>query len=425
MLVFFKAKNYMSFKDEVMLDMRATSYKQHMNHILQSSNNMNLIKTAAIFGANASGKSNLISAMFFFEKYVFAQFISEKGDKDIFFAEKNDIRLDPFRLSEKKDNVTEFEIAFVFNEKLFQYGFECTADQIVSEWYLIDDKVVFERQDTKLKYGSKYREHIDVFSKVPKERLYLSVLDYFIEEDERELVLEDFFKFFQNDYTVYLELFFESSVKSLAGGIHLSNALDKDKEIKKKVEEYIKRIDVGIDGIEIDEKTIVNEKTGEEKKRKIIKTYHKVYNENNEPTGTIKFNIEMESSGTIRFFNYIQHIVRIIDKGGVFIVDELSARMHPLLTKLIVDMFQSSYNEKAQLIFTTHDITMLNRDQFRRDEIIFVEKNQKGESTLSALSDFKVREDATFNKDYLNGKYGAIPVIDYDFLFGGDMFAKS
>ena len=108
----------------------------------------------------------------------------------------------------------------------------------------------------------------------------------------------------------------------------------------------------------------------------------------------------------------------MINRGGVFIVDEMSARLHPLLTKLIVDIFQASKNESAQLIFTTHDISLLNHNQFRRDEVVFVDKNKMGESTLYALSDLKVREDATFNKDYLQGKYGAIPIFNYSELFG-------
>ena len=111
----------------------------------------------------------------------------------------------------------------------------------------------------------------------------------------------------------------------------------------------------------------------------------------------------------------------MIDKGGVFIVDEMSARLHPLLTKLIVDIFQASSNTKAQLIFTTHDISLLNNNQFRRDEVVFVDKNEHGESSLYALSDLKVREDATFSKDYLQGKYGAIPIFNYDELLGGEI----
>ena len=148
---------------------------------------------------------------------------------------------------------------------------------------------------------------------------------------------------------------------------------------------------------------------------------HDVYDEAGNVVGEKLFDLQQESTGTLRFLAYIQNIIEMISKGGVFIVDEMSARLHPLLTKLIVDIFCSSQNKKAQLIFTTHDISLLNNNQFRRDEIVFVDKNERGESTLYALSDIKVREDATFSKDYLQGKYGAIPIFNYDELIGGEV----
>ena len=111
----------------------------------------------------------------------------------------------------------------------------------------------------------------------------------------------------------------------------------------------------------------------------------------------------------------------MVDNGGVFIIDELTARLHPLLTKLIIDIVQSSSNSNAQFIFTTHDTSILNKNQFRRDEVVFIEKNNREESSMFALSDLKVREDASFSKDYLQAKYGAIPIINYDAIFGGDI----
>jgi hypothetical protein len=154
----------------------------------------------------------------------------------------------------------------------------------------------------------------------------------------------------------------------------------------------------------------------------VVKTIHNVYDANNNIIGEKSFKIQQESTGTLRFIAYIQNIINMVDDGGVFIIDELTARLHPLLTKLIVDIIQSSSNTKAQFIFTTHDISILNKSQFRRDEIAFVEKNNQEESSLFTLSDLKVREDASFSKDYLQGKYGAIQVINYDAIFGGGKY---
>ena len=120
-----------------------------------------------------------------------------------------------------------------------------------------------------------------------------------------------------------------------------------------------------------------------------------------------------ESTGVIRFIVYIQNTVRMILNGGVLVIDEMSARLHHMAEKLMTDIFCSNQNKKAQLIFTTNDVSLLNNNQFRRDEVMFIEKNRRGESKLYALSDLKVREDATFGKDYLQGKYGAVPDIDF------------
>ncbi len=174
----------------------------------------------------------------------------------------------------------------------------------------------------------------------------------------------------------------------------------------------IKRLDVKTEKI--------TDNTGKIKEQKVVYAVHEVYDENRNIVGEKLFTLKQESTGTLRFLGYIQHIIKIISSGGVFIVDEMSARLHPLLTKLIVDIFSSSQNEKAQLIFTTHDISLLNSNQFRRDEVVFVDKNERGESVLYALSDLKVREDATFSKEYLQGKYGAIPIFKYDEILSGD-----
>ena len=135
-----------------------------------------------------------------------------------------------------------------------------------------------------------------------------------------------------------------------------------------------------------------------------------MYNAKGELIGHTEFDEINESTGTLKFFNIIQDILNILEYGGVFVVDELTNRMHPLLAKFIIELFQSEMNKKAQLIFTTHEVTLMNNKSMRRDEIVLVEKNKYGESTINSLADFKIRSDATFQKDYLAGKYGAIPV---------------
>ena len=421
MLLMFKVRNYTSFKEESILDMRATSYVQHPSHVIRVDDRLSLLKTTALYGANASGKSNLISAMFFFEQYIFSQFINKNGNEDFETEEAGiKMKLEPFSLSDSVNEASEFDIIFLHHGKQIQYGFECTSKEVLNEWLFINDKKAFERNGTELSFGSKYQKMLGAYKKLPAERLYIAVLEYFLDEEAKEEVLGDFISFFSKEYNVYSEILFESTVKGLAGMIGLSRKLVRNQSYRKKVEQYLRLIDVGIKRLDVQTETIFDERTGKKKREKVVRTVHDIYDKDGNPVGEKLFSLRQESTGTLRFLAYIQNIIEMISNGGVFIVDEMSARLHPLLTKLIVDIFCSEQNEKAQLIFTTHDISLLNKDQFRRDEVVFVDKNERGESSLYALSDLKVREDATFSKDYLQGKYGAIPIFNYDDILDGE-----
>lgn len=421
MLLMFKVKNYTSFKNESILDMRATAYVQHPNHVIHVNDKLGLLKATALYGANASGKSNFISAMFFFRQYIFSQFINKKENEDF---EINDsavkMKLEPFGLLNDVNDASEFDIIFLHNDRQIQYGFECTPKEVLNEWLFIDDKKVFERTGVELSFGNKYQKLLGAYKKLPAERLYIAVLEYFLDEEGRKQVLDDFISFFNEDYNVFTEILFESTVKGLAGMIGLSKKLVSDIEYRKKVERYLRLIDVGIKRLDVQTELIFDEQTGRKRKEEVVRTVHNIYDEDGNAVGEKLFDLRQESTGTLRFLAYIQNIIEMIADGGVFIVDEMSARLHPLLTKLIVDIFCSSQNQKAQLIFTTHDISLLNNNQFRRDEVVFVDKNERGESSLYALSDLRVREDATFHKDYLQGKYGAIPIFNYDDIMGGE-----
>lgn len=421
MLLMFKVKNYTSFKEEAILDMRATAYVQHPTHVIPVNDRLGLLKTMALYGANASGKSNLISAMYFFEQYIFSQFISTKDNVSLEPGEQGKMKLEAFTLTNEIDDASEFDIIFLHNGKQIQYGFECTPGEVLNEWLYIDDIKVFERIGIQLSFGNKYQKMLGAYKKLPAERLYIAVLEYFLDEDAKAVILADFISFFRKEYNVFTEILFESTVKGLAGMVGLSKKLVSNQSYRKKVEHYLRLIDVGIKRLDVQTETILNEHTGEKKKEKVVRTVHDIFDEAGNVVGEKTFDLQQESTGTLRFLAYIQNIIEMISNGGVFIVDEMSARLHPLLTKLIVDIFCSEQNKKAQLIFSTHDISLLNNNQFRRDEVVFVDKNERGESSLYALSDLKVREDATFNKDYLQGKYGAIPIFDYHDVMGGEL----
>lgn len=425
MLELFKFRNYLSFKNESVLDLRASAYKQHSPHVFQGKNEYldakyGVLKTVAIYGANASGKSNVIAALYSMRMFILSQ-LFQKTDTDK-MKNSSFYVIEPFRLS-TDDNSIEFEIVFSNFGSRIQYGFELekceSADNdfsdestnyiILSEWYDIDGDNVFERNRTDVKFGSKYQKALREYTKLPSDRLYISVLDYFLEDSLKDEIIGAFIDFFKNKFNVFADVFLDVPVKKMGSFAVLSGRLFSDDDFRKKVVQYLRQIDVGITDLVVVEDQILDGMTT--KKRKRIKTVHKVYDEKRKESGNMAFDLSQESTGTLRFLNYIQRIIEIQENSGVFVVDELSSKLHPLITKFIIDMFQSSNNNNSQLVFTTHDIFHLSKEQFRRDEVVFVNKNEYGESTLYSLADLKIREDSTFSKDYILGKYGAIPIF--------------
>lgn len=414
MLIMFRVKNFASFKDEAILDLRAISYKDMKSHVLVN-DKYKAVKTLAIYGKNASGKSNLISALYYFKSFVYNQFFdagnreegTDLGDR------MPNVKRNTFKLSEQRDDDSEFEILFWDKGHIYQYGYvihdlpQEKKYSIQEEWLLVDDKVVFDRAADSISFGKKYENELKKIDRQRSDRLYIGVLDYFAEGDVKNIVdnLKDYLK---NKFIVHFELILEGSVKGVISGVGFHKRLIQDENYRKTIERFIKVADVGISGISIEKN--LDEET-RNKRPYEVKTIHDVYDNEGHITRQEKFDFAMESSGTIRYFSFIQYILNIIEEGGVYVVDELSARLHPALAKFIVDLFQGEMNKKAQLIFTTHDISLMNRKQFRRDEIVFVEKNNMGISSLYTLADIKVRSDASFSKDYMAGKYGAIPVI--------------
>lgn len=408
MFIMFRANNYTSFKDDVIIDLRKGSYREHLNHIINGETH-DVLKSLAIYGPNASGKSNLISAIATFDEIVRGNFFDDEKDK--LANKKIGTRLKPFLLSDNSDETIEFEMIF-YNKYLYQYGFSIKNGEILTEWLEVNEELVFDREKKNLKFGKHYKNLLEEFSKNRTDRLYISVLDYFISEEPLKDIFENFKLFFIDKLNLYSELIIETTIKGLNLGVGPSKKLKEDEDFRKKVLEYIQKVDLGIDNIIIEEEMVTDTENNEQRKTDILKTVHNIYDENDKVVDSKKFKLSYESSGTLRFLSFIQQVLEIMESGGIFIVDEMSSRLHPVLTKFIVDTFVSKDNKKGQLIFVTHDISLMNKDQFRRDEIGLVDKNKKGESSFYTLYDLEVRSDASFDKDYFKGKYGAIPIIN-------------
>lgn len=388
MLVQFSVKNFLSFKDEAVLDMTAiNAYKEHEYNLIDVNLKDKYLKVAAIYGANASGKSNLFLAFHFFQKMITESFNNISNDD----LKTIETCYTPFMFDEDNEN-TEFEIVEILDGYEYKYGFEYNEQRIVAEWMYRKNietnrkTTVFERDDNgSVNFGATVRKECETYKEqIPLETLVLSFLN--------KLKLKT--NIFKSVYSGILDtLILDTDFDENWGIVEklLPSIIDNNKE---SLLNFLEAIDTGI-------KDIWYKKEKEEE----FFTVHKDKDGNrydlslfNESQGTIK---------SIVIFLYIKMAV-LFDKS--MFIDELNVKLHPLLLKFIIDLFYEK-TSKAQLIYTTHDTTLLDKKFFRRDQIWFVQKDDRGHSELSALSDFKVRSDASFEKDYLSGVYGGVPFL--------------
>ena len=403
MLIRFSFRNFKSFKNENCLDMEATSLKEHEYNVARI-DNREYLKVSAIYGANASGKTNVLQAFDYMKKRIL---VSDDSKKNSPIDEENIysfmINNDPIAL--------EVEI-LTKNNKIYKYGFELVKDNIISEW-LYEKRVnkfysIFEREnnnikmmkDNKLSKLANIDERtlfLNIYSKIDKDNEdFNNVYDWFVNSTYLDLGNPNFERFINN----------RVSLKILS-----------DENYKKELLKFIKTFDSGIEGIKTTPDSIEAVKSN----NGIIdiEVIHKGEN------GELKaLPFYLESNGTRKMFHLFDFFMDALKNGMVLFVDELDAKLHPLLTRYIINLFHNSETNKGngQLIYSTHDTVNLNKETFRRDEIWFSEKDKDGISEIYALSDYileddknvgkKVRNDATYNKDYLTGRYGAIPVLE-------------
>lgn len=402
MLIRFSFKNFKSFKNENCLDMEATSLKEHEYNVAKTDNG-EYLKVSAIYGANASGKTNVLQAFDYMKKRIL---VSDDSKKNSPIDEENIysfmINNDPIAL--------EVEI-LAKNNKIYKYGFEVLKDKIISEW-------LFEKRVNKF-YSIFERENNNVSMKPNK-------ISELVNIDERTLFLNIYSKIDRNnkDFSNVYDWFVNSTYFDLGNpnferfiNNRVSLKILSDENYKKELLKFIKTFDSGIEGIKTTPDSIEAVKSN----NGIIdiEVIHKGEN------GELKaLPFYLESNGTRKMFHLFDFFIDALKNGMVLFVDELDAKLHPLLTRYIINLFHNSDTNKGngQLIYSTHDTVNLNKETFRRDEIWFAEKDKDGISEIYALSDYileddknagkKVRNDATYNKDYLTGRYGAIPVLE-------------
>jgi AAA15 family ATPase/GTPase len=388
MLVQFLLKNVLSFKEETILDMTAiAAYKEHACNCIALGNKEKYLKVASIYGANASGKSNLLLAIFYFQRIIAESFnnTNEKGNTTLqeYFV--------PFLLDSVYEN-SEFQIVMIKGDYEYRYGFSYNATWIASEWLYRKNlntkrtSVIFERTTKKVEFGPSVRKECEVYKKqIPSDTLVLSFFN--------KLKLNvDVFNIMYSEVMDMVFVPMDSNEDERMIRKYLPSIIDQEKE---KLMEFLAAIDTGI-------KDIVYEKG---KKEMIFSTIHM-----GRDGESYFLNLFHESDGTIKSVLLFLYVYMARKCNFTIFIDELNGKLHPLLVKFIVDLFYEEESE-AQLIYTTHDTTLMDKKFFRRDQIWFVQKDEFGYSELSALSDFKVRSDASFEKDYLAGVYGGIPLL--------------
>jgi len=413
MLINFKVKNFRSIKEEVVLNLQATSSKEFRNEATYEDKNYSIIKTAVIYGANASGKSNLLKAVMSFKAMVLESLIRRNISAGL--------PSEFFKLNtETQNKPSGFEISFLLNEKIFTYGFEFDKERIYSEWLKKGNIFLFNRIGQEIIASRSFKEASEVLKKQTDERvLFLSVLGSYNKEFSKEII--ELIKKIKVIHEVgdTLDYTFGEFIKNPTRGA----------EIK----EFNLRFNPGVVDIKAKEtfttasqlnipdkfKSVLFEKDSPVAQRSMEFLYKK-YNSSNKEVGTEAMNFMLEESfGTQNAFALSGPIIDSLGKGNILLIDELNLSLHPILCQYLITIFNSKKGNpnNAQLIFTTHDVTLLDENLLRRDQIYFTDKNKFGVTELFSLADISERKGVSFAKRYLEGRYKAIPYIhDYEDL---------
>lgn len=417
MLIEFSVGNYRSFKERVTFSMVAANLVSKdknldIDNVFAVDQELKLLKSAAIYGANASGKSNLAKALGFM-KWFMVNSSKETQSTDA-------IGVEPFRLStETEEKPSYFELVFLMGGRKYRYGFEVTQERVISEWLFyvpnVRETKLFERKLDNIK-PSKHFDADGIQQRTRSNALFLSVSAQF------------------NVYLAEKILEWITDKLNIISGLHDQAYLSYtvrcfiNNKNRADIIQLIKKLDLGISEIQVDQEDFTTDSLPDEMpdelKKLIVKAErgkvtsigisHRKFDADGNHESIEEFDLEShESEGTKKVFALAGPLITALKEGEILIIDEFDARLHPLISLAIVKLFNSkeSNPNNAQLIFMTHDTNLLNNKIFRRDEIWFTEKNRYSATDLYSLAEYKIRNDASFESDYIKGRYGAIPHI--------------
>lgn len=430
MLIRFTVSNFLSFKDETEFNMLTGDVKRHPHHVYKREH-IDVLRAAAIYGANGAGKSNLIYAIAFLKSTLIGEDILKTRQY--------------FRLSnEYKNKFSGLEIELEIKGITYAYGIEFDDEKIIKEWlYKINfkydekDEMIFEREtDNNLKHTLKLA---DKYLKTEKEQYFVEFYKdeiikpnfsfcSLVEQKEKYEEIDSVYNWFK--YNLFLlkpdakiaslihdieveeySNWFNSIINSLDTGIkrvYAENFIP-DKSFDKNNETIKKRLkgDKDLRTFFMDGGNYFSARAENgEVAYKILVCEHK-----NDKNQSVAFVASDESDGTQKLLDIIPILWNIKENDSVFIIDEIDRSIHPSLLKTFIKLLMEMPNSKGQIIFTTHESNLLDLDIFRQDEIWFAEKNKEGATQFYSLADFKPRYDLDIRKGYLNGRFGAIPFL--------------
>lgn len=403
MLIGFSFKNFASFYDENIITMISSPDTKFRGLNTIKTQHGELLKSAFLFGANGSGKSNFISAIDYMKTLVLAELRTQsKMMSDI----------NNFLFSEISDETPSlFEVEFIANDIVYVYGFEILNGEVNQEYLHKKAKrktPIFIRTSPDFKDISLSKE-MDNVKELTQNTRRDTLFLYWANGGNNEIAMT-VYRWFEN-----LQIFDTANAKQLWDAT--INYIEEENDGKNNVLTLLQKADINILALDIDKEYkdsgLVNQVIAKKMKIIPVNTKHNIYNENWEKTGTVQTPIDFESAGTIKLFEIAGPIIKALENGNVVIIDEIDSRLHPMLVRFLVMMFNSiSKNPKnAQLICNTHDVLLLDED-IRRDQVYFTEKDEYGKSTLYSLTDFKgVRKESKLLKQYLLGVFGATPKL--------------
>jgi len=396
MLLEFSFANYLSFRDKTTFSMVATPLRDKnvsegdCIFTIGDESKLSLTKTAAVFGANASGKSNFVKALAFYKWYIL------NSAKEIQAGEP--VPVDSFALSSvSASEPTMFEAVIWIEGSSYRYGFEVAKSGVSSEWlYIRSGKKRSKEIELIYREGTSCTIHPRMG--IAKELASKNMLR------ENALLLSLAGQFNDPVAVSIMKWLVDTTIITAGSEKEIWEVAVKrldDVETRRKIVDFSRYADLGIEDITKSEAGVLSS--------------HTRYDENGKPEGIVSLSMnDAESEGTIKYFCLAYPIIDALENGKRLIIDEFGAKLHTLLLERIISLFNSaeSNSANAQFVATLHDTNILSSKLLRRDQIWFTQKDSFSASSLYALSDYKVRNDASYEKDYLSGKYGATPIID-------------